>query len=94
MLQNRLRGAPGTPWGPLWKHASVLGVFFNRFFDFFSDFGEPWGPPFSPLFGPDFKTLLWTPFVIALKSSRADFGSILGAILEPFWGILWVSVRE
>ena len=31
LLQNRLQGAPGTPWGPLWKLASLLDLFLDRF---------------------------------------------------------------
>ena len=28
-LQNRVQGAPGTPWGPLWKLASLLELFLD-----------------------------------------------------------------
>ena len=91
-IKKGSQGAPGTSWGPFWKHAYVLGPFLERFFSIFERFWGPWGSPFSPILGPNFKTIFWIPSVIALRRLWAVFGSILGTFLVPFRSIFWVWV--
>ena len=86
MAPKSTPGRPWDPWGPLLKHASVLVPFFDQFLTLFRRFGGPWGPPFSQFFRPIFKTIFWTPAVLAFRRFGSQFGSILGAILGAFWG--------
>ena len=86
-LRNRLRGAPGTPWGPFLKQGHVWGPFIRLSPLPFGRFWGALGTPFTHIFAPSFETLFWTPSLIALKRSWVDFGSILGAILAAFLDI-------